>query len=139
MNEEPIKQKWNGIAQHVAYIILENNDVIVLTAFSTLANVSIHSVYYMVVGGIKALFLSGTNGVQAVMGEYLAINEKEKLEKFFKGVEFTIHTVVILLYSITATLIVPFVQVYIKGVTVVNYVQPVFAFTLVAAHIVNCL
>lgn len=139
LNEEPIKQKWNGIAQHVAYIILENTDVIVLTAFSTLSNVSIYSVYYMVVGGIKALFLSGTNGVQAVMGEYLATNEKEKLEKFFKGVEFTIHTVVILLYSITATLIVPFVQVYTKGVTDVNYVQPVFAFTLVAAHTVNCL
>ena len=139
LDEEPIKQKWNGIAQHVAYIILENTDVIVLTAFSTLSNVSIYSVYYMVVGGIKALFLSGTNGVQAVMGEYIATNEKEKLEKFFKAVEFTIHTVVTLLYSITATLIVPFVQVYTKGITDVNYMQPIFALTLVAAHAVNCL
>ena len=139
LDEEPIKQKWNGIAQHIAYIILENTDVIVLTAFSTLSNVSIYSVYYMVVGGIKALFLSGTNGVQAVMGEYLATNEKEKLEKFFKGVEFAIHTVVILLYSITVVLIVPFIQVYTKGVTDVNYIQPIFAYTLVAAHAVNCL
>lgn len=139
LDEEPIKQKWNGIAQHVAYIILENTDVIVLTVFSTLSNVSIYSVYYMVVGGIKALFLSGTNGVQAVMGEYLATNEKDKLEKFFKGVEFTIHTVVLLLYSITAVLIVPFVQVYTKGVTDVNYMQPIFAYVLVVAHTVNCL
>lgn len=139
LNEEPIKQKWNGIAQHVAYIILENTDIVVLTAFSTLSNVSIYSVYYMVVGGIKALFLSGTNGVQAVMGEYLATNEKDKLKKFFEGVEFSIHTIVILLYSITAVLIVPFVQVYTKGVTDVNYIQPVFAYTLLAAHMINCL
>lgn len=139
LDEEPIKQKWNGIAQHVAYIILENTDVVVLTIFSTLSNVSIYSVYYMVVGGIKALFLSGTNGVQAVMGEYLATNDKEKLEKFFKGVEFAIHTIVILLYSITAVLIVPFIQVYTKGVTDINYIQPIFAYLLLAAHTINCL
>lgn len=139
LDEEPIKQKWNGIAQHVASVVLDNTDIIVLTLFSTLANVSIYSVYYMVVAGVKGLFLSGINGVQAVMGEYLAKNEKEKLENFFKGVEFTIHTVVMLLFPITAVLIVPFIQVYTKGVTDVNYMQPIFAYLLVAAHACHCL
>ena len=34
LNGEPIKQKWNGLAQHLATVILENTDVLVLTFFS---------------------------------------------------------------------------------------------------------
>ena len=30
-SEEPIKQKWNGIAQHIAAVVLEGTDVVVLT------------------------------------------------------------------------------------------------------------
>ena len=139
LDEEPIMQKWNGIAQHIASVILDNTDIIVLTLFSTLSNVSVYAVYYMIVAGVKGLFLSGVNGVQAVLGELLAKNETEKLERFFGGIEFTIHTVVVLLFPITAVLIVPFVQVYTKGITDVNYTQPLFAYLLVAAHAGHCL
>ena len=31
--EEPIKQKWNGIAQHIAYYVTNNTDTIVLSFF----------------------------------------------------------------------------------------------------------
>lgn len=44
--EEPIKQKWNGVAQHIAAVVLDGTDTIVLTVFSTLSNVSIYSVYF---------------------------------------------------------------------------------------------
>lgn len=44
--QEPIKQKWNGVAQHVASVVLDGTDTIVLTVFSTLSNVSIYSVYF---------------------------------------------------------------------------------------------
>ena len=47
-DKEPIKQKWNGVAQHIATIILDGTDTIVLTAFSNLSSVSIYSVYYLV-------------------------------------------------------------------------------------------
>lgn len=47
--KEPIAQKWNGIAQHVAAVILDGTDTIVLTLFATLSDVSIYSVYYLVV------------------------------------------------------------------------------------------
>lgn len=46
LNGEPIKQKWNGLAQHLATVILENTDVLVLTFFSTLSSVSVYSVYH---------------------------------------------------------------------------------------------
>ena len=82
-NEEPIKQKWNGIAQHVASVILDSTDNIVLTLFSGLQAVSIYSVYNLVVSGVKRLLLSMTNGIQSLMGELLAKKEYERLNKFF--------------------------------------------------------
>ena len=52
-DEEPIKQKWNGIAQHIASVVVNNTDTVILSVFSTLTNVSIYSVYNMVVAGIR--------------------------------------------------------------------------------------
>ena len=46
LEEEPIKQKWNGFAQHLAGTVCSGTDVMVLTLFSTLENVSVYTVYY---------------------------------------------------------------------------------------------
>ena len=58
--EEPIPQKWNGIAQHVAYFILENTDVILLSLFTAFREVSVYSVYFMVISGVRRIFTSVT-------------------------------------------------------------------------------
>lgn len=83
--EEPITQKWNGVAQHVAAIVLDGTDTIVLTLFATLEDVSIYSVYYLVVNGVKQLFMSLTKGVESLMGELWAKQELKELNKFFHG------------------------------------------------------
>lgn len=88
---EPITQKWNGIAQHIAAFILDGTDTIVLTLFSTLSNVSVYSVYNLVVYGVKQLFISGTAGIQSAMGEFWAKNDKEKLNNLFFKSEWLIH------------------------------------------------
>ena len=76
---EPIQQKWNGVAQHIAAVVLDGTDTIVLTLLSTLSNVSIYSVYFMVIKGVKTLFLSMTNGIQSLLGELWARQELDEL------------------------------------------------------------
>lgn len=137
--QEPIKQKWNGLAQHIASVVLNNTDVMVLTMFSTLENVSIYSVYFMVVNGIKVLLISSTNGTQSLMGNMLAKKEYEKLEKFFSSFEWFVHTGVTLFFCVTGLLVVPFVQVYTRGITDVNYIVSDFAVVIVIAQACYCL
>lgn len=136
---EPIKQKWNGIAQHISNVVIENTDTIVLTLFSTLSNVSIYGVYYMVINGIKTLFLSVSYGVEAVLGEFWARGNKENLYHFFESAEWLIHNLVILFFGCTGTLIVPFIMLYTKGVTDANYNQFNFAVLIVLAHSMYCI
>ena len=137
--EEPIKQKWNGIAQHVAAVVLDGTDIMVLTIFSTLSSVSIYSVYYLVVKGVKQLFISMTNGITSLIGELWARQEKEELNKTFGWTEWTIHTGTTLVFGLTAVLITPFILVYTHGVTDANYYQPLFEILLVAANAGHCL
>lgn len=136
---EPIKQKWNGVAQHISAVILDGTDSIVLTIFVGLKAVSIYSVYNIIVAGIKQLFLSMTNGVQSLIGELLAKEEYEELNTFFGWVEWSIHTGVVFVFGVTALLIVPFVQIYTQGITDANYIQPLFAVLIVLANAAHCL
>ena len=138
-NEEPIKQKWNGIAQHIAAVVIDGTDTIVLTIFSTLSNVSIYSVYFLVVSGVKTLFMSITDGFKAILGELWAKQELNQLNSFFGWVEWLVHTGTTYVFACTAALVVPFVQVYTLGVDDANYVQPMFAILLTMANAMHCL
>ena len=137
--QEPIQQKWNGVAQHLAGVLLNGTDTIVLTIFSTLSNVSIYTVYNLVVMGVKNLLNSATSGIQALMGDLWARGEKNELEKFFSTAEWCIHNIVVIAFGCTAVLIVPFVEVYTYGVNDAKYVVPVFAFLITIANALHCL
>lgn len=136
--EEPIKQKWNGIAQHVSAVVLNDTDTVVLTALSTLSSVSIYSVYNLVVSGLKKLFESSTNGVEAALGEAWAKKKYRECNRLFLFTEWFIHTSVTYIFTCTALLIVPFVEIYTKGINDAEYAQPLFAILIVLAHTMHC-
>ncbi len=137
--EEPIQQKWNGVAQHVAAVVLDGTDTIVLTMFSNLSDVSVYSVYYLVVKGVKTVFLSLTNGIQSLIGELWAKQELSELNELFGWTEWVIHTGTTFVFSCTAALIVSFVRVYTDGIHDANYIQPLFALLLTLANAMHCL
>ena len=138
-SEEPIKQKWNGMAQHIAYTVLNDTDTIVLTLFGTLSEVSVYAAYYLVVYGVKRVFTSMMNGVEAYLGTLWAKKDNESLEVAFSWTEWIVHSSVIYIFGCTGFLIVPFIQCYTKGITDANYIQPLFAVLLVMAHGCHCL
>lgn len=138
LTEEPIKQKWNGFAQHVAAVVLSNTDTVILTLLSTLENVSVYSVYFLVVNGVKGLMVSMTNGIQALFGNMYAKGETEKLNKTFASLEWMMHTGVTFIFGLTAMLIVPFVSVYTKGINDANYIVPLFGFLITMAEASHC-
>jgi len=132
--EEPIKQKWNGIAQHLAAFSISGIDAIILSIFGSLSDVSIYAVYSIVLKGIMQLLSSVTNGISALMGELWAKNEIENVRNFFSGIEWAFHTVSVFVWGCTLMLLVPFVSVYINGVNDADYRVPVFAAVITLAY-----
>lgn len=136
---EPIKQKWNGFSQHFAAVVCQNIDIVVLTVFSTLEEVSIYSVYYSVINGVQQIIMTAATGLEALFGNMIARGEKDKLLDTFTTVEWAVHSVVTFVFEVTAFTIIPFVSVYTKGIIDANYIAPAFAAVLVIAYGVQCL
>jgi O-antigen/teichoic acid export membrane protein len=127
------------MAQHIAYTVLNDTDTIVLTMLGSLTDVSIYGAYNMVVYGVKRLFTSMMNGVEAYLGTLWAKEDEPGLQRAFAMTEWTIHTTVVFTFGCTGFLIVPFIQCYTKGITDANYIQPLFAALIVMAHACHCL
>jgi hypothetical protein len=138
-DEEPIKQKRNGFAQHLCAVITNNTDVIILTIFSTLGNVSIYTVYHSVILGITDLVISLSTGLESFWGNMIANQEEDKLKSSFSFTEWAIHTGVAFLFIPTSILIIPFINIYTSGITDINYIQPLFATLLVLAFAMRCI
>lgn len=139
LTEEPIKQKWNGFAQHMASVVNGKADVAILTVFSTSAVVSVYSVYFLVVNGVTSLVFNLSTGLEAFFGNMIAKNEKETLNSSFGVIEWIYHSVVAVIFAVTAALIVPFVSVYTRGIEDANYIFPLFGLFLVIAYGFRCL
>ena len=136
---EPIKQKWNGFAQHLAAVVVGDIDVVVLTLFSTLENVSIYSVYFLVLNGLEQLMSTSLTGLTSLFGNMIANDEDEHLKNAFSRSEWLIHFIVTVVFTITAIMIVPFVRVYTKGVNDADYANYLFGLLMVIAYAALCL
>lgn len=136
---EPIKQKWNGVAQHLAYAVQEKTGVVVLSIMSSLEAVSVYSVYFLIVSGLRGLIYSVTSSLTSYVGNILANGEKDKLIRDFYRIEWSMHTITVMLFSAAAMLIIPFVRVYTYGITDADYFVSFFPYLMCAAVACRCL
>lgn len=133
-----IKNRWSGLYQNLTYFITMNTDMIVLTLFSTLSEVSVYSVYMLVLNAIRQLITSTAGGYQSVIGKAIAHGDDKELQNTFDKFVKVTSNVSVLVFGITLILIVPFVRIYTWEVKDANYIQYAFAFVMVLAQLVFC-
>ena len=129
-----LKQKWDGLAQHIAAVIHSNTDITILTIFCSLKEVSVYSIYYLVVKGVKSIIQSFNSGIDASFGDMIAKKEIDNLNKKFNMYEVMYFTIVTIIFTSTIILITPFISVYTKGITDANYVRYVFGYLIVISE-----
>ena len=129
-----IKQKWDGLAQHIAFVVHSNTDIAILSIFSTMKEVSVYSVYLLIINGIKKLVESFSNGIDASWGDMIAKKEHNNLIDKFELYEYLYHTFSTVIFTCTLLLITPFVHVYTKDITDYNYIRVCFGYIIVMAE-----
>ncbi len=132
--EYKIKQKWDGLAQHIAYAIHTNTDIVVLTLFSTLSEVSVYAVYYLAVKGVKSVVKAFSTGLDATFGDMLA-RGKDIKDKFgrYELLYFTVSTIC---FASLIVMITPFVSVYTRSITDADYIRVVFGYLIVIGEFI---
>ena len=129
-----IEQKYDGFAQHIAYIVHSNTDIIILTLFSSLNEVSVYSIYFWLLSGIRNIICNTfVNSVDSAFGDMIVRKEKDKLNASFKIYEGFYLTITTIVFICTIILIVPFISIYTKEINDVNYIRPIFAYIMTIA------
>ena len=129
-----LDKKWDALSHHIAATIQENTDIIILTIFSSLNNVSIYSVYALVITGIRAIIYSFVSGLDAFFGKLMVHENNEVVVKKFQSYNFIYYTISTILLACTMILIIPFINVYTLNIHDANYIYPLFGYILVFAE-----
>lgn len=142
-NVEPdnsaLKQRNEVMAHSIANTIHQYTDIFLLTIFTTSATVSVYTVYNLVLSSLRKLQHVFTTGLEAAFGDLWAHEEYDRFEKNFNIFEFLIFSFVSVVFSCTAVLIIPFVSLYTKNVTDINYILPIYAGVAVFAEAFFCI
>ena len=137
-DKDAIAQRWDGFGQNIAFFIHSNTDVVVLTIFSTLNNISVYSVYMLVVSALRTLVTAISSSLAPSLGNSLANMTNREANELFDRYEFGLSVVTTFAFTCGALLVTPFVQVYTRGITDADYYQPIFGYLMMAAEAVYC-
>ena len=134
-NNEAIKQRWDAFWHQLSTFVNNNTDVMILTVFTNMLEVSVYSVYSMIINALKRFITSFTGGLDAAFGNMIAKNELKTVNENLTVIEFIIYNLATILFSCATCLILQFVEIYTNGVTDVNYMRPFFAYILLFAQL----
>ncbi len=135
---DKIPQRWDAAAHEVAAFINSSTDITIVTIFAGVLEVSVYTTYYYVIHNIKKIVTKFSGGFANAFGDMYAKGEIEHMRKSLGVFELIIYSMISVLYPVALALIVPFVMLYTKGVTDVNYSRPLFALALTLSSIFNC-
>lgn len=137
-NNTALKQRWDAFWQSIAFFVHNNTDVIVLTIFADIKEISVYTVYNYIITNIRTFVVNFITGFGAAFGNMLAKGEMELAKKNFRAYELIIFNLTALIYTIAGIMIVPFAILYTKGVNDVTYSRPIFAIIATVAGAFSC-
>ena len=137
--KEILKQRWDGLAQHIAFFIHKNTDIAVLTVLTNVKEVSVYSVYNLAVAGCAKVVNTFSSSLEPAFGNMIAKGEKETLKSRVSMCSTLTVQVSVALFSTAAIVISPFVTIYTKGVTDVEYLRPAFGIIMLIAEAIYCI
>ncbi len=134
-----INQRWQALFHQLAGYIYSNTDIVLITFFMNLKEVSVYTTYRLVSNGLQKLMTTFESGVEAAFGDMIARDDKEVLTGNVRVFETLLHAAVCIVFGSALILITPFVEVYTKGVNDVNYSRALFGCLLIMTETVHFL
>ncbi len=136
---EILRQRWDGLAQHIAFFIHKNTDIAVLTILTNVREVSVYSVYMLAVSGCSKIVNMFSASLEPAFGNMIAKGEKETLRDRVGLCTTLSLQVAVVLFTTAALVVSPFIRLYTRGVTDVNYLRPSFGVIMLIAEGFYCI
>lgn len=138
-NVSALNKRWDALYLQILGVIHTGAPVILSTVLTSLASVSVYSVYNLVMSGLGSILSIFNSGLGAGFGELIARKETKKLQNAYLDFEFAYYALITLIYSVAMIQIIPFVELYTKGVSDADYIQPFLGFLFVLNGFLFCI
>ena len=129
-DEESLKERWNVFYLQILGSAQNAMPIILATIYVSLKEVSVFSIYNLVIAGIGGILSVFISGLSASFGDVIARGQNKTLQKANQEFEQSYYMLITIVYSVALLLILPFVKLYTKGVSDINYIWPIFAFMI---------
>lgn len=135
-----LSQRWDGFSHNLANYVHTIADTFILTIFSSLENVSIYSVYEVIMLSLKGIINSVSSAIVPTLG--LKFHKESNINaKYLLFTTYKLYVLffIVVFFSTALYLIIPFIKLYTQGINDVNYVNTVFSVIFVIAICVDCI
>lgn len=133
---EAISQKNSVMVHQISGLIFENTDVLVLTVVCGLKTVSVYSMYVMLFGMVGTAISTINSSVSFAMGQ--AYNtDKKYFSKLYNIFETYNMSLTFSLYCVANIFILPFLRLYTKGVSDVQYVDHLLPYLFIMTYLLS--
>lgn len=133
-----IKDRWNGFGQHLAFFFQSYTHIMVLSLFVNMKEISVYSIYCLIVKGVESFVTVISNGLEAGFGNIIACNDNVLLNKIFKVYEVLTSIVNLTLFLSLGMVISSFMKLYVGNIKDINYIRPELGVALILSSILYC-
>ena len=119
-----LSRRWNAMFLQILGIIQRGSPTVLLTALARLTEVSVYSIYNMVMTGLSSLLDIFISGLSASFGDIISRKEIKTLQKSYQDFECAYYGLITIVYSVGLGSIMPFITLYTDGINDVNYIRP---------------
>ena len=140
-NEKPlmnsISQRKDAVVHEITALVVNNSSVLLVSLILGLTNASIFSVYLLVFSGLNMIAAIVSNGLYASFGDVIAKKETDVLQKAYNIFEWGFLLAIFVMYVVAFVMIMPFIGIYTRNITDVNYSLPILGYLFVLNGILN--
>ncbi|MGF0101182.1 lipopolysaccharide biosynthesis protein [Bariatricus sp. SGI.019] len=136
--EKPIKEalikRWDVLTHQITGVIVNSTDVVVLTIFlKNFSEISVYTVYNLIVSNIITLLDSFSSSLCAVFGDAFAKKEMDIVRDSYMVYEYLFFIISFIACTCMMILMIPFMEVYTVNITDAKYIRPITAmlFTII--------
>ena len=137
-NDEALSQKNYVLVHQISSLIFRNTDVLILTTLCDLKIVSVYSMFKLIITQVEQILQIPFDSVNFALGQ-LYQTDKSKFIRQIDVAESLNGAAYYSIFSVTLFLFLPFMRLYTKGVTDVNYIDPWLAILFILIALFTCI
>ena len=135
-NYDAISQKNAVLVHQISSLIFSNTDVLVLSVFASLKEVSVYSLYVLIYGLVSSIGETVYESYRYAIGQSYH-SDQGRFTHLFNTYEVFVFVFSFALFTVTRTLINPFLTLYTAGVYDITYTDKYLPWLFAAYYIMN--